>query len=283
MSLQPRVGLVECLAPPEPDADRALLCDAVSREGVAAEWVAWNDPDVDWSRFRRLVIRATWDYYRHLDAFLRWVDARGARLANPADIVRWNAHKSYLNELEAEGVPTVPTEIVRRAGGTSVAEICGRRGWDRVVIKPAVSAGSFQTRRFETHQREEAEDFLARAERDMMVQPYVPSVEGSGERSLIWIDGAFTHAMRKTARFSGDPERVEGPLPIAEDELEVAGRALAPREARLLYGRVDLARDRADRPMVMELELIEPSLFLAQHPPALERLAKAIKKRALTT
>lgn len=281
--MEPRVGLVECLAPPEPDADRALLSDAVSREGVVAEWVAWNDPDVDWSRFSRLVIRATWDYYRHEDAFLRWVDARGPRLENPADIVRWNAHKSYLNELEAEGVPTVPTEIVRRGAGVSLAEICGKRGWDRVVIKPAVSAGSFQTRRFETQQREEAEDFLARAERDMMVQPYVPSVEGYGERSLIWIDGAFTHAMRKTARFLGDPERVEGPLAIAEDELEVARRALAPREARLLYGRVDLARDRANRPMVMELELIEPSLFLAQHPPALDRLAKAIKKRTLAT
>jgi hypothetical protein len=111
-----------------------------------------------------------------------------------------------------------------------------------------------------------------------MVQPYVASVDGYGERSLVWIDGELTHAMRKTPRFVGDAERIDGPFPIADDERAVAEAALAPVAARILYGRVDLARDADGRPMVMELELVEPSLFLARHPPALARFVAAVAR-----
>src|SRR6185503_14222741 len=111
------------------------------------------------------------------------------------------------------------------------------------------------------------------------VQPYVASVEAYGERALVWIDGELTHAVRKTPRFSHDAEVVSEALPIAADERALAEAVLAPFTPRLLYGRVDVARDDAGRSMVMELELIEPSLFVARHPPAMARLVAALPRR----
>jgi hypothetical protein len=148
------------------------------------------------------------------------------------------------------------------------------------VIKPEVGAGSLDTRVFTTGEHAEARDHLAMITRRCaaLVQPYVESVEGYGERSLVWIDGAFTHAVRKTPRFVGDHERVEGPLPIAEDERELAAAAIAPWSSQILYGRVDLARDAHGQPMVMELELVEPSLFLTRQPVALARLVAALTR-----
>jgi hypothetical protein len=112
-----------------------------------------------------------------------------------------------------------------------------------------------------------------------LVQPYLRSVEEYGERSLVWIDGELTHAIRKQPRFAGDIERIQGPLAIADDERAVAEAALAPVADQILYGRVDLARDDAGQPVVMELELVEPSLFFAQHPGAAARYAAALRRR----
>jgi hypothetical protein len=266
---------------PEPDPDRDRLLAAAERAGLEAAWVSWDDPGVAWQSFDLLVLRATWNYFERRDAFLAWAAARGPALLNPLPILRWNSHKSYLHDLEREGVAVVPTELVPRGSEGALGPLLARRGWSQVVIKPVVSAGSFSTRRFGPGELTEAERFLADTSklREMMVQPYVSSVEAYGERSLIWIDGLFTHAIRKTPRFSGDAEQVSEALPIADDERAVAQRALSPRAQQLLYARVDLARDDQGAPMVMELELIEPSLFLAQHPPAEERLVQAIVAR----
>jgi hypothetical protein len=119
------------------------------------------------------------------------------------------------------------------------------------------------------------------AEREMMVQPYVASVDGYGERSMVWIDGQVTHAIRKTPRFLADPEQVSSAIPIAPEERALAEQLLA-LTPEALYGRVDLARDEAGRPMVMELELLEPSLFFLQSASALERFVRAVVARAET-
>jgi O-ureido-D-serine cyclo-ligase len=148
------------------------------------------------------------------------------------------------------------------------------------VIKPEVGAGSFDARAF-AGPSAEATAHLAQltARGAALVQPYVASVDHYGERSLIWIDGELTHAIRKTPRFAGDIERVEGPFAIADDERAVALAALAPYAADILYGRVDLARDAAGTPRVMELELVEPSLFFACHPPSLDRYITGLRAR----
>ena len=279
-----RVALVSCVDMPEPDVDRELLADGLVAAGVDACWVQWNDGAAEdaWRGFDLAVLRATWDYHLAVDRFLGWVDAVSAvtTLLNPADIVRANAHKGYLTELAARGVPTVPTALVRPRRAGRLADLTATRGWRDVVVKPAVSGGSHLTLRVAADDpRGEAHLAAVLATGDALVQPYLAGVEGDGERALVWIDGAFTHAVRKAPRFIGDDESVTGPLPIADDERAVATAALAPLASRLLYARVDLCRDDAGQPRVMELELIEPSLFLLQHPPALERLVAAIARR----
>ena len=152
------------------------------------------------------------------------------------------------------------------------------RGWKTVVIKPVVSAGSFATRRFVREEAHAAQSFLdgARSGRAMMVQRWMPAVDTSGERSILWLDGEITHAIRKSPRFHGGSEAVRS-VPIGDDERAFAARVLEPYAKELLYARVDMIRDGdGGKLALMELELVEPSLFLRQHPPAVDLLANAI-------
>jgi glutathione synthase/RimK-type ligase-like ATP-grasp enzyme len=278
-----RIGLVTCLEPPEPDPDEELLASALRGQGHAASVVAWDDPKVAWSSFDLCVLRSTWNYYKRVDDFLVWarlVDDETA-LANPPAVVRWNAHKEYLADLERHGAPVVPSVWLRRGAKDTLASISEARGWDDVVVKPSVSAGSFETLRVRKGDRARGEAHLERllATRDAMVQLYLPSVEDHGERALVWIDGELTHSVRKAPRFREDAESVSEALPISGEERAFARRVLSclPVRERLLYARVDVAHD-GEGLCVMELELIEPSLFLRQHPPALERLCRAIER-----
>jgi glutathione synthase/RimK-type ligase-like ATP-grasp enzyme len=280
------IALATCSQLPEPDPDQDLTLDALRAAGADAWLLAWDAPlarhDAD-----LVVLRSTWDYHARIDDFLAWADAIGARLVNPPRLVRWNAHKRYLEALAAMGVPVVPTVFFDRgrARGAEVAAALAAKGWRDVVVKPAVSAGSFSTRRFTGELDEPWVDALLAA-RDVMVQPYVKSVEGHGERAVVTIDGEVTHAVRKSPRFSGEAESVSEALEPDADERAVAARSieaartLAKLDEPLLYGRVDLVRDDAGRPMVGELELLEPSLFFAQNPGALARFVRATLARA---
>lgn len=279
------VGIATCHRLPEPDVDQERLLAALANAGITATMAAWDDPAVDWRRFELVVIRSTWNYIQYLEAFLAWADrgAAATRLYNPAPVVRWNCHKSYLRDLEREGIMVVPTAWLDRGASGSLAAIMDERGWDQVVIKPQVGAGSFKTERFDRSQLAHGEAFLAALvqQREVMVQPYLRSVEGYGERSLIWIDGELTHAIRKSPRLGDAPEQVSEAMPIADDERRLAEGLMATRGPGLLYGRVDLARDDGGVCRVMELELVEPSLFLRQGPAALDRLVQGIGRRLL--
>jgi glutathione synthase/RimK-type ligase-like ATP-grasp enzyme len=269
-----KLRIATCTALPEPDVDEAPLAAALRRAGLHAELVAWDDPHADWDAPFPTILRSTWNYALAVDAFLAWVErvARGAPLWNPPDVVRANVFKRYLLDLAGRGVPVVPTELFER--GASLDRLVEP---ERFVIKPEVGAGSLDTRVFERGDPAARAHLAAITGRGAaLVQPYVASVDGYGERSLIWIDGELTHAIRKSPRFSGDAERIDGPFPIANDERAVAEAALAPYADRILYGRVDLARDEHGQPMVMELELVEPSLFFARHPPSLDRYVAAL-------
>ncbi len=290
-----RVGIASCRAIPEPDPDEALLVGALRAAGLEPTVLAWDDDAAPFAAQDLVVIRSTWNYFERVDAFVAWAKQTGAatRLLNPSDVVAWNAKKTYLAELERRGVAVVPTEFLLREPGEEqpgmrmrmrmrIVDILDARGWDEVVIKPVVSAGSFRTERFSRATLDAAQEFASALtrDRDAMVQRWMPSVETYGERSLVWIDGIVTHAIRKTPRFAGGAEQVSGEVDIADDERAFAERALAPIADALLYARVDMVRDAEGTLRVMELELIEPSLFLQEAPRALERFVSAIVRRA---
>ena len=270
--------IATCTPLPEPDPDEQILLDALARRGVTARVIPWNagPPPTDGP----VVIRSTWDYHHALPAFLAWCAAI-PRLYNPLPLAAWSAHKSYLLDLAAAGVPVVPTVYLAPGQRGSLASITAALGWEQVVVKPAVGAGSWGAKRLFAG---EGETHLAEllANRGALIQPFMAEVEREGERAVVWIDGQITHCVRKSPRLSGDHESVSGALPVAPDEAVVVDAALALAEARTgarpLYARIDLVRDEAGQPRVMELELLEPSLFLAQHPPALERLADALAR-----
>lgn len=267
----PKIAIATCAKLPEPDLDQDLLVQRLEAAGATVRMLAWDGPvapDAD----EVVVVRSTWNYFDDVEAFLAWVD-RVPRLLNPAAIVRENVRKTYLRDLAGRGIPILPT-----AWETDDVEATMReRGWDRVVIKPVVSGGSFATRRFSRDECTAAQAFVAETGRAMMIQRWAPAVETSGERAVVWIDGQVSHAVRKSPRFAEQDEAV-ATVPIADDERAFAERVLAmlgPRVKELLYARVDMIRDDGEL-RLMEMELVEPSLFLKQHPPALERFANAI-------
>jgi glutathione synthase/RimK-type ligase-like ATP-grasp enzyme len=279
---QLRIGT--CRTLPEVDADEAPLAEALAAGGFDATLCAWDDPSVDWDAPVPTILRSTWNYALDVAGFLAWIErvSAVAPLWNPPDIVRGNVHKRYLLELARRGVPVVPTVIAETAH--DVAAIARELSATRIVIKPEVGAGSLGTRVFDIATERDAATahLVGLTSRGLaLVQPYMHSVDGYGERSLVWIDGALSHEIRKTARFAGDVERIDGPFPIADDERAVAEAALAPLVDRLLYARVDLARDDKGQPMVMELELVEPSLFFARQPGSAARYVAGLHRRLL--
>lgn len=278
-----RVGIGTCAVLPEPDPDQDLLLEALRNAGHDPALLAWDDPDAsDPASFDLVVVRSTWNYPMDPDRFLGWIDrvAASTRLCNPAHIVRWNIDKHYLLELSNRGIRTIPTVYVPRGSAAHVTDVASSRSWGRLVIKPAISASSLLTRAFEPSQFDAAQDFLAETsiDRNMLIQPYMDSVDATGERALIWIGGTWSHAIRKMPRFANDEETVSEASAILDEEQEFGANALAcvPDTSRLLYARVDVIRDQEDRLCISELELIEPSLYLTQHPEALDRLVSAI-------
>ena len=279
--MKPVLRIVTCRPLPEPDPDEPLLLAALERAGVEARLCPWRAGDEDWDRPLPTLVRSTWDYIQHVEEFERWIEQveRAAPLWNPGPLMRGNLHKRYLLDLAASGLPVVPTRLFHRGAAPDLAALLAETGWRRFVIKPAVGAGSWSTERHcvEELGRAQAHAAALAAERDLLVQPYLESVEGHGERALVVIDGELSHAVRKSPRFVGMAESVR-PVPIEPAEAEFA-RDLLARLPPLLYGRVDLAPGPEGRPLLMELELVEPSLFLRQHPQALERLVAAVVRR----
>jgi glutathione synthase/RimK-type ligase-like ATP-grasp enzyme len=276
------VALASCQRPPKTDRDEAPLLGALRAAGLRSEVRAWDDPTADFSSARLTLLRATWNYTEHPERFAAWLarTAEVSALWNPLSVVRWNFHKGYLLELARAGVPVTPTHLVPRGSAERLADVAAARGWSDVVVKPAVSAGSRNTLRAgaDTEQGEAHLRTIV-GQKDALVQPYLPAVEGHGERALIFVDGELTHAVRKARRLAGDVESVTGPVEVSEDEAAVARAALAAAPAPVLYARVDVAPGPDGRPVLMELELIEPSLFFPLGPRAAERLAGAIGKR----
>jgi hypothetical protein len=286
-----RIALATCAEFPHLDAEGPLLTKALSELGITAEPVVWTDPDAAWSSYDAVVVRATWDYHSRRDEFLEWIDRVGTvtRLANPADVLRWNTDKTYLRELSEAGLPVVETTWVY-PGGTFTAPMEGQ-----YVVKPAVSAGSKDTNRYVAGEHDalatEHATRLLSAGRVVMVQPYLDQVDTAGETAMLFFAGEFSHAIRKGPLLEPAMEFATGafkPEEIAtrepsDEEREVAERVLDtvaelrrwPRRT-FTYARVDLIPGADSTPTLLELELTEPSMFLDVDTQSPGRFATAI-------
>lgn len=277
------IALVNCAVLPEPDHDEAPLLEAFRAAGHTAATIAWDDPASDPGGYDACVLRATWNYHRRPDAFREWVRAAAGRtrLVNPGETVLWNMHKRYLRELESRRIPIVPTAWADRGSATDLRAVCAERGWTKIVVKPAVSAGSRDTRVFEIPSGlDAAQAFLdaSAAREDIMVQRYMPAVERGGEIALVCVDGAVSHGVRKGPRFAGEAERVEPHDPVGEPERRFAEAVLSVCPVPAVYARVDVMLGDAGEIMLSELELIEPSLFFATAPGSAEWFVRAVER-----
>jgi glutathione synthase/RimK-type ligase-like ATP-grasp enzyme len=278
-----RVLIATCAQWPDLVADEELVVPALAARGIAAEPAVWTDPDVDWAA-DAVVIRTTWDYFDRRDDFVSWSARVGATtpMWNTPEVIRRNTDKRYLAELASAGVPTVPTEWIGVGADVDLAEVLERRGWDVAVVKPTVSAGARDTMKITGADLAAATELVRRVtvSREVMVQPYLQSVEEYGERALVFVDGELSHAVRKHPMLAGPTSPFEAePAVAAADETALAEQVLSTVDDDLLYARVDIARFADGSPVLMELELTEPRLFLADGVGAADRLAAAIERR----
>ncbi|MCI4333053.1 MAG: hypothetical protein L3K01_04935 [Thermoplasmata archaeon] len=264
-------------------AEDRVLAEALRRLGRVVAHPVWDDPAVNWGRFGVVVVRSTWDYHRKRPAFLRWIRgvARLTQLQNPPDVLRWNTDKRYLRELERAGVPVVPSVWGRPGRPPNLARTMEERGWNIVVVKPAVSAAGDRTFRVGRSQVERGQRRLDAicATGTAIVQPYYSSVDGTGERSLIYLGGRFSHSVRRNPLFPREGRRPPERLASTTRPMRtVAASALQACPGELLYARVDLVSDDDRRWRVLEVELTEPSLFFVPYPAAADRMASGIDR-----
>lgn len=286
-----RIALATCAELPQLADDEPLLLEELRARGVDAEPAVWDDRAVDWTAYAVVVVRCTWDYSWRRDEFVAWAEAV-PRLLNAPEVIRWNTDKRYLAELPN----AVATEFVD-GDGAGDPPAWDPRAWDppagEFVVKPTISSGSRHTARYGPGDEEQARAHvheLVSAGRTVMVQPYLDAVDEHGETALLFFGGEYSHAIRKGQMLRPGHEPSTD-LYLAEqiaprrpdpDERAVAERVLDslpwPR-SELLYARVDLIRGADGQPLLVELELTEPSLYLSFGEGAAGRLADLVLAR----
>jgi hypothetical protein len=274
------IAIVTCRVLPEPDPDQIPLLEACEEAGLAVEMAAWDDAGVDWSKYRAAVLHSCWNYYEDPASFRVWLDRVDALTAlwNPLSVVRENLDKRYLANLADQGIPIVPTRYLNNEN--SVQQVIDQTGWERFVIKPTISAASFMTSLFSRSQVAQAQEFTNEIllSREAMIQPYIESVERGGEVAMVHIDGELTHCVLKDPRFTGCEESVSIGFQPTEAQASAARAVMATIHDKVLYARVDMMEDSCGTWLLSELELVEPTRFLAQHRPALHRFVSALSR-----
>lgn len=280
------VALVTCADERYQEPEVHVAADALRAAGVSTDVVSW-DEDRDWGAYELVVVRTPWDYFDRVTQFLDWAARveRETSLVNPADVLRWNSHKGYLAEFTAKSVPTVPTRLVP-GPSTDVADQIREVPWEEIVVKPAVDGGArhaWRGLRDDPSLSRVAERLTDHG--DVVVQPFVPAIV-DGERSLVFLGGRFSHAVRKVPK-AGDyrSQRHLGGREVDHEpdsaELQVALAAMAAAPGRLTYARVDLV-DWEGAPVLIELEVIEPDLFLRDVPERVDRFVEVVRDELAT-
>lgn len=281
-----RLGIATSSKCPQLIPAEQTVMSRLLRAGIHAKPLTWNDPRSDWSSVDAVLVRSIWDYHLHPQAFLDWLarfEDSGVPVWNPISVLKWNHHKFYLKDLALRGVDIVPTLFCPHHADDLGAQV-EKTGWKRVVAKPAVSASSYRTKLIDLN-GEGLSDLLVQysEENDFLLQPFLPEIEASGEVSMIFFNGEYSHAVQKRPapgefRVQAELGGHEVPMDPGAGIKEAAHRILQVSGFETLYARVDgIARE--GRFLLMELELIEPDLFLTTHAKAIERFAEAISNR----
>ncbi|HKK03559.1 MAG TPA: hypothetical protein VKA17_06475 [Gammaproteobacteria bacterium] len=283
-----KVALVTCAAYPDLFEDDLPLARALEDLGIGPFPAIWDDPAIDWKCFDALVIRTPWDYFERAAEFRAWLDARiasGVLMCNGGDIIDWNFDKGYLRDLQAAGVPVVPTVVVQKGEEADVAALARARGWDEIVVKPTISGGAYRTHRFRIEDAAHYQDGIDEtlADRGVLVQPFLPEILDGGELSILFFDGVYSHTVRKRPKpgdyrvqfqFGGTTERIE----IEAALVEQARACILAAPSLPVYARVDgLVKNGLF--LLIELEVFEPLMFLAHDSAAPGRFARAVHGR----
>ena len=262
-----------------------LTFEPLGKLGWDVVEIPWTRSNVTWGEFDAVVIRSTWDYQkspRRFQEVLAAIESSGTKLFNSGDICRWNIDKNYLLDVEQQGVPIVTTKWMSGLNESKLLSAFDEFETPEVVAKPTVGANADDTFHLKRNKPEEwPHAFGVLSERQLMLQPFIPSIVEVGEYSLFFFGGQYSHVILKTPEL-GDfrvQEEHGGQIrstTIDSDMAKVAQHVIESLSEVLLYARVDLVRDLDQRPALMELELIEPSLYFSFDPEAPVRFANAL-------
>ncbi|WP_251358636.1 RimK family alpha-L-glutamate ligase [Kangiella sp. TOML190] len=269
-----KIAIASCFNLPEWEQDDQPFFAQLAADQIEYQVLAW-DSDVDWSQFDACLLRTTWDYQERFEEFINWIDkvSTQTRLLNNQAVVLWNSHKKYLKDLEDAGITIAPTEWLWRGQTYNIGHLMAMRGWDQGFIKPLVGANARECLPFDNSSKglQKAQQHLERlvATEDLVLQPYLASVETFGETSGIFFDHEFSHGTRKVPvkgdfRVQDDYGAKDYPYQLSPAEKALAAKAMeyvSERFGRLLYARIDFLHDQEGTPYLNEMELIEPSLF----------------------
>lgn len=261
------------------------LKEALEALGLTVTRTYWDNPNFNATQTRCVVFRTIWDYFERFDEFSIWLNQVKDQtlLINPFELIQWNIDKHYLGDLAKAGIAIVPTHFVDQGNHQTLASVCVQNGWDDVVIKPAISGAAFHTYQIKKEHITENEDRFKTLvlERDMLVQPFITTITERGEASLMVFDGRFTHAILKKAK-TGD-FRVQDdfggsvhPYEATPKEIEFAEQVFSVCNLMPAYGRVDIVWDEDGNHLLSELEIIEPELWVRNHPLSAQDFAQGI-------
>lgn len=290
--MSPHIALATCEELPDLDPDDQPLVELFHKMGIEATPAIWSDSTINWAGFDQIIVRNTWDYSGRLEEFLTWVKTHQSRIHNSYEMILWNTDKIYLKDLVGAGFPIVETQFVTDRHGNWEPPLLGD-----FVVKPTVSCGSRDTLRLSISDPDgtsRADDLIERITsqgKTAMVQPYLTAVDEIGETALLFIGGEYSHAIRKGPLLVPNVEgEKEHGLFVKED---ISPREPKPEQRELateimgyvsqrfgapLYARVDLLEDSEGKPVILELELVEPSMFFATAPESADRFVHQVKR-----
>ena len=263
------------------DADDRLVAAELQKRGYQTAIADWRDQNVDWAQAGICVLRSTWDYHLHYREFLAWLAKVSTEtvLWNDAELVRWNSNKRYLFDLERASIPIVPTVLFEQGSSTQLAVTLDERAWTKAILKPVVGLSTFGVRKIQRSQAD-IQDHLDKMleTSDVLLQPFIETVHDRGERALVFFGSQYSHTIRKSAfqPLAQAGEAGETLEQADQKELRLARQVLAEVKKPVAFARIDLIRDADGRDLLMELELVEPSLYLNMFPSAISVFADTL-------